>query len=383
VPHLDCPKSIVFDLDPGEGVDVLACARVAMLLQKLLSELRLKSFVKVSGSKGLQVYTPLNTKITYGLTQPFAKAVADLLSQQEPQLIVSQMAKDLRRGKVFIDWSQNSDFKTTVGVYSLRATTVRPFVSVPVEWDELQSALKLRNPDTLFFSMEDALERAERLGDLFGPVLSIKQRLPKDVLAYFKSGRPRSLERYAEKRDFSKTREPAPSPVRRSSQGSRRRFVIQKHAASHLHYDFRLEMHDVLKSWAVPKGPPYAENEKRLAMPTEDHPLDYLEFEGIIPKGQYGGGTVMVWDIGTYEVLEGNYYKGFLHIHLKGQKLKGEWIMVRESGGSDRPRWYWIKHASPMRAVSRKRDDSSVLSGRSMAEIAAAADATWNSNRVA
>ena len=128
---------------------------------------------------------------------------------------------------------------------------------------------------------------------------------------------PTSLAKYETKRDFAKTSEPAPAPVRRSRQGSRRRFVIQKHAASHLHYDFRLEMHDVLKSWAVPKGPPYAEGEKRLAMPTEDHPLDYLEFEGIIPKDQYGGGTVMVWDIGTYELIDGVVFTEFLHAGCK------------------------------------------------------------------
>jgi len=380
-PDLDRPTSIVFDLDPGEGADVLTCARVALLLRELLSGLHLKTFPKVSGSKGLQMYAPLNTNATYDLVQPFAKAVAELLSQQQPDLIVADMAKNLRRGKVFIDWSQNSDFKTTVGVYSLRANNPRPYVSVPVEWDELQSALKRNDTKSLYFEINAAFDRVEEQGDLFHPVLSMKQDLPPSVLQYFRARRPSSLGRYEQKRDFSKTREPAPAPVRRSSQGSQRRFVVQKHAASHLHYDFRLEMHDVLKSWAVPKGPPYVENEKRLAMPTEDHPLAYLDFEGIIPKGQYGGGTVMVWDIGTYELLEGNYYKGFLQFHLNGRKLKGEWILVRNSGGGERPQWYWIKSAPGMRTISQKRDDTSALSGRSMAAISSAADAVWQSNR--
>ncbi|MBI2815707.1 MAG: ATP-dependent DNA ligase [Acidobacteria bacterium] len=179
-------------------------------------------------------------------------------------------------------------------------------------------------------------------------------------------------ETYRQKRDFSKTPEPPPSLPRRGAQGGRGRFVIQKHAASHLHYDFRLEMDGALKSWAVPKGPPYNTAEKRLAMATEDHPIEYLDFEGIIPKGQYGGGTVMVWDIGTYELIDGNYHKGHLHIYLEGKKLRGEWHLVRTKQADGRS-WLLIKAGSDMRPVSAKRDDSSALSGRTMAQIAKAA----------
>jgi bifunctional non-homologous end joining protein LigD len=192
---------------------------------------------------------------------------------------------------------------------------------------------------------------------------------------------PKSLTTYEQKRDFAKTAEPAPAPVRRSRQESPPRFVIQKHAASHLHYDFRLEMHDVLKSWAVPKGPPYAEKDKRLAMPTEDHPMDYLDFEGTIPKGQYGGGTVMVWDIGTYELLAGDYSKGFLRFRLSGHKLKGEWQLMRWRREGERDKWLLAKAGGNMRALSKKRDDSSAISGRTMQQIAEAGDATWKSNR--
>jgi bifunctional non-homologous end joining protein LigD len=144
-------------------------------------------------------------------------------------------------------------------------------------------------------------------------------------------------------------------------------------------------MHDVLKSWSVPKGPPFEKDERRLAMPTEDHPIDYLDFEGIIPKGQYGGGTVMVWDIGTYELIEGNYYKGMLRFHLNGTKLKGEWTMKRFADARDerdtRDKWHLIKTGKNARAVSKKRDDQSALTNRTMKEIASAADAVWQSNR--
>jgi bifunctional non-homologous end joining protein LigD len=381
VPKIDRPTSIVFDLDPGKGADILTCARVAFMLRDLLIRFELQSFVKVSGSKGLQLYVPLNTPIAYQTTQPFAKAVADLLAQQHPKLIVAAMAKALRTNRVFIDWSQNSDFKTTVGVYSLRAKTAKAFVSMPVTWDELDAAVEKNNPSGLYFEMDTAVARIEQLGDLFAPVLSTKQKLPLKILQHLNGATPKSLSAYQKKRDFARTAEPAPAPVRRSWQRSQHRFVIQKHAASHLHYDFRLEIGDVLKSWAVPKGPPYAENEKRLAMPTEDHPLDYLEFEGIIPKGQYGGGTVMVWDIGTYQLLEGNYDKGYLRFHLNGEKLKGQWKMMRWRRAGERDKWLLTKTGGSMRAVSKKRDDSSAVSGRSLRQIADASDAVWRSNR--
>ena len=389
VPKIDRPTYIVFDLDPGEGADVLTCARVALLLREVLKELSLESYAKVSGSKGLQLYVPLNSPVTYDATQPFAKAIAELLAQQQPKLIVSQMSKHLRPRKVFIDWSQNSDFKTTAGVYSLRAKGNHPYVSLPAEWRELEAALEQKNAQRLYFEPDEAIERVTKRGDLFKPVLSLVQKLPREVTKYLQRDAVRhsraaeqQLTTYVRKRNFGKTKEPKPSIAGRSRQGSRRRFVIQKHAASHLHYDFRLEMHDVLKSWAVPKGPPYKEDERRLAMPTEDHPIEYLDFEGIIPKGQYGGGTVMVWDIGTYDLIEGNYYKGFLRVFLNGSKLKGEWTL-QQIRGEARDKWHLLKTNGNTRSLSAKRDDQSALTNRTMEQIRGAADAQWQSNRAA
>ncbi|HZE13956.1 MAG TPA: non-homologous end-joining DNA ligase, partial [Chthoniobacterales bacterium] len=244
LPHLDRPTHLVFDLDPGEGAGLSECIEVAILLRDVLTKLRLKSFPKVSGSKGIQLYAPLNTPVSYGATQLFAKTVAELMEREHPKLIVAEMAKNLRHDKVFIDWSQNADHKTMVGVYSLRAKRDRPFVSMPVKWNELEKA----NADALYFEPDEALKRLQKIGDLFAPVLKLKQKLPAQ---FSTEGKPaprrkvRALERYAEKRDFSRTAEPGPTAPRRSRQGSRRRFVIQKHAASYLHYDFRLEMHDV------------------------------------------------------------------------------------------------------------------------------------------
>jgi len=177
-PAIDQPLSMVFDLDPGEGTDVLACVEVAFLLKKTLSAAGLEAFAKVSGSKGLQVYVPLNSGITYSDSQPFARGIAEQLERDHPALIVSGMAKAQRTGKVFIDWSQNSDFKTTVAVYSLRAKRDEPYVSLPFSWEELRRASKKREPVGLYFDPPAALKRLAKTGDLFQPVLEMKQQLP-------------------------------------------------------------------------------------------------------------------------------------------------------------------------------------------------------------
>jgi len=380
VPALRIPTHVVFDLDPGEGADIRNCIEVAFVLREVLTKLKLKSYGKVSGSKGIQLYVPLNSRTNYEATQSFARTIAQLLEREHPRLVVAQMARNLRRGKVFIDWSQNADHKTTIGVYSLRAKRERPYVSMPVRWDELRNA----KPDDLNFDPDEALRRLKRTGDLFAPVLKLKQKLPPQFAARVpmeKSRIRKSLQKYAAKRDFNRTSEPAAGTPRRSTQGSRRRFVIQKHAASHLHYDFRLEMHDVLKSWAVPKGVPLRQGDIRTAFETEDHPIAYLEFEGVIPEGEYGGGTVMVWDIGTYELLEGNYWKGELSIFLAGKKLRGPWTLKRTESGEAKPKWLLIKSGGDAKSIPKKREPVSVLTGRTMEKIAGEKSAVWKSNR--
>lgn len=171
---------------------------------------------------------------------------------------------------------------------------------MPVTWDELSDARKRKKFDHLYFDAKAAIARLDEIGDLFADILKLQQSIPANLADLIEQQNKRDdraskhLREYSRKRDFSATAEPAATVPRRSAQGSRRRFVIQKHAASHLHYDFRLEIHGVLKSWAVPKAVPTEPGVRRLASATEDHPLEYLDFEGVIPKGQYGGGTVMV-----------------------------------------------------------------------------------------
>jgi bifunctional non-homologous end joining protein LigD len=175
---LDRPTMMVFDLDPGPGTDIVDCCEVAFWLRDLLKEHKLKCFPKTSGSKGMQVYVPLNTAVTFDQTKNFSRGMAENLARQHPARVVSQMSKGLRQGKVFIDWSQNDHHKTTVCVYSLRAKE-HPTVSTPLEWDEVQKALKARSAGRLVFETEDALKRVQKSGDLFEPVLKLKQKLPK------------------------------------------------------------------------------------------------------------------------------------------------------------------------------------------------------------
>jgi bifunctional non-homologous end joining protein LigD len=176
--NLQQPRTVVFDLDPGPPADILNCAEVAFHLKAWLDRRKLKSFVKVSGSKGLQLYIPLNSAVTYDQSRGFAHALAENFEKRYPDLCISKMDKNMRAGKVFIDWSQNADFKTTIGVYSLRATADEPFVSAPVSWRELRAALRHRDRGALFFNPAQAAARVEATGDLFAPLLDLRQKLP-------------------------------------------------------------------------------------------------------------------------------------------------------------------------------------------------------------
>ena len=176
-PAIARPTALAFDLDPGAPADIVTCCEIALQLKTLLDALKLKSFAKTSGSKGLQIYVPLNTPVTYEKTKAFAHALAELLENQSPHRVVSKMQKSLRKGKVFVDWSQNDDHKTTVNVYSLRAKE-HPTVSTPVSWDEVETALKKKRASLLVFEADAVLKRVQTLGDLFAPVLLLKQKLP-------------------------------------------------------------------------------------------------------------------------------------------------------------------------------------------------------------
>src|SRR5271167_1261893 len=174
---ITCPTEMVFDLDPGPPANIVQCCQVGLWLREIFEHFGLRSFPKTSGSKGLQVYVPLNSPTSYEVTKTFAHALARLLENEHRELVVSDMKKQLRVGKVLVDWSQNDEHKTTIGVYSLRARE-HPTVSTPVRWEEVEQALKKKDAGLLVFEAPQVLQRVAKIGDLFEPVLKLKQKLP-------------------------------------------------------------------------------------------------------------------------------------------------------------------------------------------------------------
>ena len=175
---IERPTMMVFDLDPGAPADIAQCCQVGLRLRDLLGQMKLKSFAKTSGSKGLQIYVPLNTTVTYDQTKNLSLVIAQYLEREHADLVTSNMSKAVRKGKVFVDWSQNDEHKTTICVYSLRARE-EPTVSTPVAWNEVENCLKKKNADLLRFRSDQVLARVEKRGDLFEPVEELKQKLPK------------------------------------------------------------------------------------------------------------------------------------------------------------------------------------------------------------
>jgi bifunctional non-homologous end joining protein LigD len=201
--EVTCPTEMVFDLDPGPPANIVQCCQVAFWLRDIFDHFELKSFPKTSGSKGLQIYVPLNTDTSYEVTKTFAHALAQLLEQEHPKDVVSDMKKAIRTGKVFVDWSQNDEHKTTIGVYSLRARE-RPTVSTPVTWEEVERCLKKKDASLLVFESSKAISRFEKMGDLFEPVLELKQKLPdlrKQGVAVAPKGEPIEIAAQAESTD--------------------------------------------------------------------------------------------------------------------------------------------------------------------------------------
>lgn len=307
---------MVFDLDPGDDVDLDRCAEVACEIRDLIAEIGFTSFPVTSGSKGIHLYVPLEKPLTTTGASTVAKRVATLLEERSPDRITATMAKAKRTGRVFVDWSQNNGKKTTVAPYSMRGRP-EPTVAAPRSWEELEaSGLKQ-------LRFEEVLERFADQGDLLA-----------DLDPPLERSEPDKLSKYRSMRSASKTPEPVPAGA--EPRGNDDTFVIQEHHATRLHYDFRLEHDGVLVSWAVPKNIPDDPNQNRLAVHTEDHPLEYASFEGSIPKGEYGGGEVTIWDAGTYELEK--WRDDEVIVVLNGAKAQGRFALIRTKGNQ------WLMH---------------------------------------
>ena len=329
------PDRLVLDLDPGPGVSLAECAEIALLVRDILRDIGHDPVPVTSGSKGIHLYAPLDGSQSTEDASAVAFELARALEADHPDRVISSMKRSERDGKVFIDWSQNNGAKTTVAPYSLRGRD-HPFVAAPRNWDELESA------DLHQLTYEEVLDRIAD-GDPLAPM--------GDPEAKVGSDRDR-LAQYRSMRDAAKTPEPVPTArapdYRADDDQEGRSFVIQEHHARQLHYDFRLERDGVLVSWAVPKAPPTDPDVNHLAVQTEDHPLEYATFEGTIPKGEYGGGEVRIWDSGTYELHKWREGKEVI-VTLFGQPGGGlggvrKFALIHTGSGDSQPQKNWLMH---------------------------------------
>ena len=307
VPRIDVATHVVFDLDPGEGADLRHCAKVALLLRDALP---LESFAKVSGSKGIQVYVPLNSGATHDATETFARIVAEEMARTYPKLVVAKMAKALRLGKVFIDWSQNADYKTTVGVYSLRATGL---VSMPVRWEELS------RPRSLTWTPSEAIARVRKEGDLFAPVLKLRQKLANVGRASARppGGGPGRAE----------ARPTVPQP---SSQSGRRLFLVTKTESGS---ELWLDVQGMFKRFIL--RPDREGGGKLVAMPAGQFRVEPAYYRAEVPKEWRG--RVTIDDSGAYEIVEGSWQRRRLDLWFSGQVMSGAWRL--ESSGEQHRSW--------------------------------------------
>ena len=322
---------LVFDLDPGDGVGMTQLCEVAHAIRDLVDDIGLTLYPVTSGSKGLHLYAPLARPIASSGAVVLARRVAEQLGKSMPTLVTATMTRSMRAGKVFVDWSQNNAAKTTIAPYSLRGRQA-PTVAAPRTWDEIA------DPDLAQLRYDEVLARVAEHGDL---------------LAGLDADR---LTAYRRKRDAAKTPEPVPDAPPAPGDGNR--FVIQEHHARRLHYDFRLERDGVLVSWAVPKNLPDRPSVNHLAVHTEDHPLEYAAFEGTIPKGEYGGGTVSIWDSGTYTAekfrVDGDR-GGEVIVDLRGGRVAGRYALIQTKGDQ------WLAHRMKEQTRARVFDLAPML----------------------
>lgn len=312
------PDRLVLDLDPGPGADLALCAHIAGLARDILRDIGLDPSPVTSGSKGIHLYSHLDGTQTSDQASAIARELARAIEADHPDIATSTMSKAVRGGKVFLDWSQNNGKKTTISPYSLRGRA-HPTVAAPRTWDELA------DPDLRQLRFDEVIDRVETgLDPLAGLVAA---------------GSADLLDSYREKRDAKKTPEPMPQAPPAPDAGGLPRFVIQEHHARRKHFDLRIERDGVLVSWAVPKGVPETSDGNRLAVMTEPHPLEYLTFHGEIPKGEYGAGTMTVWDTGTVELEKWRDDEVIGTFTGVGPLGRARLALIRTTGSGEKSSW--------------------------------------------
>src|SRR5258706_10546381 len=346
-PHFDKPDYIAYDFDPPENFEFPQVAELALEFKEHLESLGYHPFVKTTGRKGLHVVTPIEPK--WGFHEAFeaAKAAGQPFVDSHAEVLTLQIRKEHRKGKVLLDIYRNRQSQTIVSAYSVRGLPGAP-VSTPLHWEELGS---LESPKT--FTLRCVPERVMQNGDPWEGIAAYATAIHTEKPAAKSSKKrlnpartyktPEQLETYSRKRSFKKTPEPPPAEL--IGRGSS--FVVHRHHASRLHYDLRLERNGTLKSWAVPKGLPPRPGIKRLAVNVEDHPLEYLHFEGAIPKGEYGGGMMWKFAQGRYEITKEK--KDGFYFRLQSRELNAEyrthhtkenqWLLERV----DNPQTDWLR----------------------------------------
>lgn len=320
--HVSRPDYIVYDLDPPEDFDFEELKDIATNLREYLERYGYHTFVKTTGGKGLHLVTPIEANYSFDEAFQCAKKLASPFVDRHTNTTL-HIVKESRKGRVLIDIYRNRPSQTIISAYSLRGRQ-GVTASTPITWETLETLTR-----TAEMNLSTTLDQVEREGDVWESIrawavplhLDKKRNEAKQLPTNKRHKTPEQLEEYEKKRDFGRTPEPDAVP----DDGSGNRFVIQRHHASHLHYDLRLEQDGVLKSWAVPRGMPPLPGVKRLAVQTEDHPMKYLTFEGEIPKGEYGGGMMWVYANGRYEITKEK--KNGFYFRLSGSLVNGEYRM--------------------------------------------------------
>jgi bifunctional non-homologous end joining protein LigD len=337
------PDRLVLDLDPGDGVGLAECAEVAGWARALLTDMGLDPLPVTSGSKGIHLYAALDGSHSSDRVSDVAHELARALEADHPDEVLSAMTRSLRHGKVFVDWSQNNQSKTTIAPYSLRGQS-RPFVAAPRSWAELAA------PGLTQLDYREVLDRLAREPDPLAAVADAS-----DAHDPGRAGGTDAADRlqtYRSMRDSRRTPEPVPEAAPTGAGIGGAAFVIQEHHARALHFDLRLEHDGVLVSWALPKGVPTDPGRNHLAVHTEDHPLEYLEFEGKIPAGEYGAGSMTIWDSGSY-LLE-KWRDDEVIVTLHGRPDGGlagaarEYALIRTGSSGSRN---WLIHLMKPRGV--------------------------------